>query len=102
MAYLLFEETDTGHGIPPEIRDRIFEPFFTTKELGKGTRGACLRPCPLLKSHGGFITVDSEPEKGSSFQVYWPATSPADLDKGAEGQPLESRNRFIPGACLVE
>ncbi len=80
-AYVLFEVTDTGHGIPSEIRDRIFEPFFTTKELGKGTGLGLSTTLSIIKSHGGFITVESEPEKGSSFQVYLPAMSPGDLDK---------------------
>ena len=88
VAYLLLEVTDTGHGIPSDIRDRIFEPFFTTKELGKGTGLGLSTTLSIVKSHGGFITVESEPEKGSSFQVYLPAMSPADLDKA---QPKASR-----------
>ncbi len=83
--YVLFEITDTGHGIPPEIRDRIFEPFFTTKELGKSTGLGLSTTLSIVKSHGGFIDVESEPGKGSTFQVYLPvAQSQPDSDKASE------------------
>jgi PAS domain S-box-containing protein len=72
--YVLFEVTDTGHGIPPEIRDRIFAPFFTTRELGKGRGLGLSTALSIVKSHGGFILMESEPGKGSTFQIYLPVT----------------------------
>jgi hypothetical protein len=84
-SYVLFEVTDTGHGIPPEIRDRIFEPFFTTKELAKGTGLGLSTTLSIVKSHGGFINVESKPGKGSTFQVYLPvAQSQPDSDRASE------------------
>ena len=71
--YVLFEVTDTGLGIPPEIRGRIFEPFFTTKKLGKGTGLGLSTTLSIVKSHDGFIEMNSEVGKGSTFQVYLPA-----------------------------
>jgi two-component system, cell cycle sensor histidine kinase and response regulator CckA len=71
--YISITISDTGIGIRPDIIDRIFEPFFTTKELGKGTGLGLSTVLGIVKSHGGFINVYSEPRKGSKFQVHLPA-----------------------------
>ena len=63
------EVTDTGSGIPPEIRGRIFDPFFTTKPVGVGT-GLGLSIChSIVTALGGSIEVESDPGKGSTFRV---------------------------------
>jgi PAS domain S-box-containing protein len=63
---------DNGCGIPEDIRKNIFEPFFTTKEIGQGTGLGLSMVFGTVQQHGGFVTVDSEPEEGTTFTVYLP------------------------------
>ncbi len=73
-AYVLVTISDTGTGIPPEIIDRIFDPFFTTKDIGKGTGLGLSTVIGIVKSHHGWIDVDSKIGSGTRFRVYLPAT----------------------------
>jgi len=65
--------SDTGAGIPEAIVDKIFEPFFTTKEQGKGTGLGLSTAIGIVRSHGGFINVSTEPGRGTTFEVFLPA-----------------------------
>jgi PAS domain S-box-containing protein len=71
--YVIIRVADTGTGIPKVVLDRIFEPFFTTKELGIGTGLGLSTVLGIIKSHGGFIKVDTEMGRGTEFAVYLPA-----------------------------
>ncbi|RMH57789.1 MAG: response regulator [Bacteroidetes bacterium] len=79
--------TDTGSGIPQEVIDKVFEPFFTTKAPGKGTGLGLSTVYSILKSHGGFVGVYSEPGKGTTFNVYLPVAEDgtAAADEAATG-----------------
>ncbi|MFN6539217.1 MAG: response regulator [Nostoc sp. EkiNYC01] len=71
--YTVITVSDNGVGIPSEILDRIFEPFYTTKDVGQGTGLGLSTALGIIKSHGGFVNVYSEPGSGTSFKVYLPA-----------------------------
>jgi PAS domain S-box-containing protein len=75
--YVYLQIEDSGAGIPPKILEKIFDPFFTTKEVGKGTGLGLSTSLAIIKSHGGFIRVYSEPGKGTKFTVYLPAQTEA-------------------------
>lgn len=66
--------TDTGEGIPPEVRDKMFEPFYTTKPVGKGTGLGLSTVYSIVKSHNGFVNVHSHPGQGTTFRIFIPAT----------------------------
>jgi len=76
--YVRIEVRDTGTGMPDDVADKIFEPFFSTKEEGEGTGLGLSTAYSIVKSHDGFIDVESEEGRGTAFSVYLPAATEAD------------------------
>jgi PAS domain S-box-containing protein len=93
--YLVITVEDTGVGIPQDILGRIFEPFFTTKEPGKGTGLGLSTVLGIVKSHGGFVSVDSELGRGTWFKVHLPAVEESKPQPAEDETPLEGNGELI-------
>jgi two-component system, cell cycle sensor histidine kinase and response regulator CckA len=86
-SYVEIEISDTGMGISSDIIERIFDPFFTTKDREKGTGLGLSTSLGIIKSHGGFIEVNTEIRKGSSFKIYLPASTSSKVEVAVEKPP---------------
>ena len=84
--YVQIEVQDAGTGIPADIIEQIFEPFFTTKDIGKGTGLGLSTVYGFIKQTGGFIYVDTEIGKGTTFRIFLPRHIPA----AAEAAPAKA------------
>ena len=87
--------TDSGVGMDEDTQRRVFDPFFTTKDMGRGVGLGLASVYGIIKNHGGCITVDSRPGRGSTFTFYLPASSNAAV------QEVNYEERVVPGAGII-
>ena len=86
-SYICLQIEDTGIGIPKEYQHRIFEPFFTTKKLHEGTGLGLSVVHGIVNDHGGAVTVESSPGKGSCFTIYFPESKKSEKVSKEKSNP---------------
>lgn len=99
--YVVLSVTDTGHGMEAATLLRIWEPFFTTKPAGEGTGLGLSVVYGSVKQSGGFVWADSEPNKGTVIQIYWPEVGIA-VEAPSEGAPLTAVAGGSESVLIVE
>ena len=93
--YIKLVVRDTGIGIPPEVINRIFDPFFTTKAPDEGTGLGLSVAQGIIRQHDGYITVESQPGKGSAFFVYLPKVAEQPRREAASEEPAPTGDERV-------
>jgi PAS domain S-box-containing protein len=90
-AYLRLSVSDTGHGMNRDVLERIFDPYFTTKESGEGTGLGLAVIHGIVDNYKGVIRVQSEPDKGTTFEIFLPS-----IDHPSEMEDIEDCYKDLP------
>lgn len=103
QATVVVEITDTGSGIPDELRDRIFEPFYTSKDREGGTGLGLAVSYGIVKQSGGAIHLDSAPGEGTTFKIRFPPAEEEEHGGGeTAGRGRDSRRRVSGTVLAIE
>ncbi len=97
--YVRISVTDTGSGIPPDVRERIFEPFFSTKSTGRGMGLAAA--VGIVRAHRGWLGVESASERGTTFGVILPTALPSTPRRSSQSPPAQ-RPATPRGILLID
>lgn len=98
--HIMIAITDTGQGMPPEVKARVFEPFYTTKEVGKGTGLGLAHVHGFLKQSGGHVAIYSEVGVGTTVKLYLPRTQLEESEDAAQ-QPASKEVPLGDAATIV-
>jgi PAS domain S-box-containing protein len=94
---VMLSVSDTGQGMDADTQTQVFEPFFTTKEGGKGTGLGLSTVYGIVKQHDGYIAIESEPGRGSTFRIFFPRVTgaPEPVPPPASGRSGRGRERIL-------
>ncbi|MCB1904973.1 MAG: response regulator, partial [Gammaproteobacteria bacterium] len=100
--YIRLTVRDNGRGIPAEQHERIFEPFFTTKAQGKGTGLGLAMVFGFIKRSSGYIKLESEPDRGTTFHIYLPRANATEGSHTPAGAKIDDSQRGHETILLVD
>ncbi|GKT06793.1 response regulator [Desulforhabdus sp. TSK] len=101
-SYVMLQVSDTGHGMDSATLARIFEPFFSSKGIGKGTGLGLSMVYGIVSSHGGYISCESQPGEGTTFEIYLPTIDEAETKDEAETGPVKAMKKGSETILLVD